>query len=65
MFSRIFFERLSETYQLFSEGNYDLVLESCSDYWTGAALGSLNENVCRILSYVLNSLRKTSFWVIC
>ncbi|TPX71870.1 hypothetical protein SpCBS45565_g00930 [Spizellomyces sp. 'palustris'] len=42
-FAQVFKEAVSETYQLFSEGNVDLIMESCSDYWNGRGLGTMDE----------------------
>ncbi|KAI8588602.1 hypothetical protein BDZ88DRAFT_476427 [Geranomyces variabilis] len=41
--SQIFQETASQSFQLFSEGNVDLIMESCSDYWNGKTLGVLDE----------------------
>ncbi len=44
-FSKLFYEKTSESIQLFTEGQFDLVLEVCSDYWNGQGIGELNETV--------------------
>lgn len=55
---------MQDTYQLFSEGNLDLILESCPDYWNGTGLGHLNENVeKRILEFCQNSILGDGFVV--
>ena len=45
VFCRMFHEHNSDTWQLFSEGNLDLILESTPDYWNGSGLGSMNDYV--------------------
>jgi magnesium-transporting ATPase (P-type) len=35
----------SSSFQIFSEGSMELILESCTDYWNGAGLGTMNELV--------------------
>ena len=45
LMAKIFKDVSSNTYQLFSEGNFYLVIESCPDYWDGTGLGEMNENV--------------------
>jgi hypothetical protein len=60
----IYFLFTKDTYQLFSEGNLDLILESCPDYWNGSALGPLHENVeKRILEFCQNSILGDGFIV--
>ncbi|KAJ3021631.1 hypothetical protein HKX48_008112 [Thoreauomyces humboldtii] len=41
--SQIYQEVTTKSFQLFSEGNVNLVLESCGDYWNGTELETLNE----------------------
>jgi hypothetical protein len=53
-----------DTFQLFSEGNLDLILECCPDYWNGSALGRLHESVeKRILEFCQNSILGDGFIV--
>ena len=45
MTSKLFVDDASGSYQLFSDGNIDMVLESCGDYWNGSGLGAMNDAV--------------------
>jgi hypothetical protein len=54
MFARIFKDK--ENFQLFSEGTFQMVLESCDDYWNGFELNSINEAVeKKYLEFVQNA----------
>ncbi|KAI8899738.1 hypothetical protein BC833DRAFT_584440 [Globomyces pollinis-pini] len=45
------------SFQSFSEGSVDLILESCGDYWNGSGLGQLNEVVeKKILEFQQNAI---------
>ncbi|KAI8915014.1 hypothetical protein DFJ77DRAFT_43795 [Powellomyces hirtus] len=41
--SQIFQETSSQSFQLFSEGTVELILESCSDFWNGKNLDTIDE----------------------
>ncbi|EGF79461.1 hypothetical protein BATDEDRAFT_25815 [Batrachochytrium dendrobatidis JAM81] len=45
MISHIFHDNTSGSFQLFSEGNAALILESCGDFWNGHSLSQMTETV--------------------
>ncbi|KAL2913414.1 hypothetical protein HK105_207026 [Polyrhizophydium stewartii] len=55
--SRIFYDAASASFQLFSEGHAELILESCGDYWNGRELGQMAEPVeSKILDFYQNAV---------
>eukprot|EP00842_Homolaphlyctis_polyrhiza_P000785 jgi/Hompol1/1707/HPOL_005693-RA len=65
MFSSIFVDSKG-SHQLFSEGNVEIVLESCSDYWNGRDLGQMTDAIERKIwdfyqNAVINDLQVVAY----
>ncbi|KAJ3088284.1 hypothetical protein HK102_009121 [Quaeritorhiza haematococci] len=57
MFSRVFEERASGTFQLMTDGSPEPILERCGDYWDGKTLGAMSEPVMKkILEFYQNAV---------